>query len=175
MLRIAQFFEQQGLSHSEGRVLGLLMVSEERQLDFSTMLLRLQLIKSTVSTALTNLIHRHMVNQTQPYGSRKRYFSLHPPFTFDEVLHNIGQMKSFAEEILHLHQMQRSTSDKVLLLQHTIQAYSIVEHHMLALKADFESMPCHSQKNNTHHNETQTLNTMHLAATGRSEPTGATR
>ncbi|MBR7068273.1 MAG: hypothetical protein IKI28_08155 [Bacteroidales bacterium] len=35
VLRIAQFFETQGLSLSEGRVLGLLMVSEHKQLDFN--------------------------------------------------------------------------------------------------------------------------------------------
>ena len=136
VLRIAQFFEQQGLSLSEGRVLGLLMVSEHKQLDFNDIQQQLGLSKSTTSTTLKNLIARRLIDQMQPDGSRKRYFRLHPPLSCDDIIDRIERMKAFATEILELHKPLNHT-EKISTVQHIIAGYEIIIRHIQMLKQEF--------------------------------------
>ena len=117
-------------------MLGLLMVSEHKQLDFNSIQQNLQQSKSTTSTTLKSLINRQLIDQTQPEGCRKRYFCLHPPLSCDDIIGRIERMKGFAQEILELHKPLNHT-EKIRSVQHIIAGYEIIIRHIQMLKQEF--------------------------------------
>ncbi|HLU89321.1 MAG TPA: hypothetical protein VKZ51_05765 [Cyclobacteriaceae bacterium] len=74
--RVGVYYEHKGLQPVVGRIVGLLLVAEPAEATFEEIYGELQVSKSAVSTALTFMQAKEMVEYTTKPGDRKRYFKL---------------------------------------------------------------------------------------------------
>lgn len=72
------FFEKNGLSPAQARIVGLLMICDRAELTFEEIYQTLQLSKSAVSTALSSLQMMGRIEYYTKPGDRKRYFFVNP-------------------------------------------------------------------------------------------------
>ncbi|MFT2009938.1 GbsR/MarR family transcriptional regulator [Pontibacter sp. 13R65] len=74
--KIGIFHEQSGLQPAAARVLGLLFVSDKRELTFDEITEILGISKSATSNAINLLLQTDMIDYTTFSGDRKRYFRI---------------------------------------------------------------------------------------------------
>lgn len=101
--RLGVYMERSGYPPAQGRIIGLLMVSDRTQLTFDEIFNTLQLSKSAVSNALNSLLDAGRVEYYTKTGDRKRYFTLKSNHVADEFRKNSGrflEISSFLKEIL---------------------------------------------------------------------------
>ena len=74
--KIGIFHEQSGMQPAAARVMGLLFVSNKRELTFDEITEILGISKSATSNAINLLLQTDMIDYTTFSGDRKRYFRL---------------------------------------------------------------------------------------------------
>lgn len=101
--RLGVYMERSGYPPAQGRIIGLLMVSDRTQLTFDEIISTLQLSKSAVSNALNFLLDTGRIEYYTKPGDRKRYFMLKGNHVADEFRKNASrflEISAFLKEIL---------------------------------------------------------------------------
>lgn len=99
------FFEKNGLSPAQARIVGLLMIVDQAELTFDEIYSTLQLSKSAVSTALNSLAMMSRIEYYTKPGDRKRYFFVNPVKSdsdVDRVLNRLSGTADLYRDILAL-------------------------------------------------------------------------
>ena len=109
--RIGVFHEHKGMQPLVGRIIGLLLVKENAEATFEEIVEELGVSKSAVSNALTFLqAKERIIYHTKP-GDRKRYFTMKVSdwrADFEKELLNIAEIQKFLDEVLEIHQHQKT-------------------------------------------------------------------
>lgn len=95
--QIGIFYEQHGMQPVAGRVMGLLLVSEEPKLSFEEIMEALGISKSATSNTLTLLQQVEAVDYTTFPGDRKRYFFARLSNWQQEVLRRMDGILSLSK------------------------------------------------------------------------------
>jgi DNA-binding transcriptional regulator GbsR (MarR family) len=92
---VGLFFEQVGLSRTDGRILGWLLVADPPDQTMMDIVEALQVSKSSVSTSTRALIQFGMVERVSKPGERRDYYRLRPNLWIYLMQLRLDQSRSF--------------------------------------------------------------------------------
>ncbi len=123
--RLGVFTEHSGMQPMEGRIMALLLVSDQPELTFDQVRDTLQVSKSAVSNALNMLMVRNQVDYITRPGDRKRYFRSSIQrwqSNMEEKFKQMLSIKELMKEVLNLRtestpEFNRSLADMIEYLE----------------------------------------------------------
>lgn len=71
---VGLFYERFGLAKMSGRILGLLMATDEEKVSFDDMVIQLQASKGSVSGNINFLLKQNLIEKFMVTGDRKSYY-----------------------------------------------------------------------------------------------------
>jgi DNA-binding transcriptional regulator GbsR (MarR family) len=117
--RMAEIFEQEGQPPIAGRILALLLVSEEpRTLDQLAHALRIS--KASASTNARLLAHFGVITRARQPGDRRDYYSVVPDLFERTTLQRLEQWQRFTAAV---HEARRGVSSRSRIVRARLEGY----------------------------------------------------
>jgi DNA-binding transcriptional regulator GbsR (MarR family) len=132
--KVGVFLEKQGLSPAAARISALLVISDELELTFEDIYQKLEISKSSASTAINFLVKVQRIEYITKPGDRKRYFRsniAHWPQDFEEKLEYMTHVKVIFQEVLD--QRTKETKEFNKTIAHFISFMDFMQSELPAL------------------------------------------
>jgi DNA-binding transcriptional regulator GbsR (MarR family) len=136
---IGRFFDRDGFSPIEGRIMGLLMISDKEQFTFDEIIEELKISKSSASNAIRNLELRGGIEYVTLPGNRKRFFRIKTQSRFARLEEMEKKVKQFAEINARILELKKDKSSRSA--QYIIDVQEMMEVHLnylMKLKEQFK-------------------------------------
>jgi DNA-binding transcriptional regulator GbsR (MarR family) len=137
--RIGQTYAKKGMSHTTGRILGLLTIMDKEQYTFDEIVEELQISKASASNSLRMLEMKNVIQYNTVPGDRKRYFRIRKQERFaliDEHTNNMKETRDFLQTVLDL--KANKDSDNAVLLVNFIDMLDFFLSRFDELKKEYQ-------------------------------------
>jgi DNA-binding transcriptional regulator GbsR (MarR family) len=138
---VGLFYERFGLAKMSGRILGLLMATDEEKVSFDDMVIQLQASKGSISGNINFLLKQKLIEKFMVTGDRKSYYKFSNENVFS-IIDNKLDATEYVKQIFvrgnDLHKDKESTKHKSIT--EVIQFYDFLEEELPKLKEKWKSL-----------------------------------
>ncbi len=138
---VGLFYERFGLAKMSGRILGLLMATDEEKVSFDDMVVQLQASKGSISGNINFLLKQKLIEKFMVTGDRKSYYKFSNENVFsliDSKLDATEYVKQIFMRGNELHKDKESAKHKNI--SEVIQFYDFLEEELPKLKEKWKSL-----------------------------------
>lgn len=138
---VGLFYERFGLAKMSGRILGLLMATDEEKVSFDDMVIQLQASKGSISGNINVLLKQKLIEKFMVTGDRKSYYKFSNENVFsliDSKLDATEYVKQIFMRGNELHKDKESAKHKNI--SEVIQFYDFLEEELPKLKEKWKSL-----------------------------------